>query len=316
MIVAITGGTGFIGKRLVLRHLAAGDTVRVLTRRPSTNTGLPETVHLYHANLTNSAEDLIPFVDGADVLYHCAGEIRNEACMQAVHVTGTNNLLDAAVNKIGRWVQLSSVGVYGPQFSGIITEETPLNPVGIYETTKTESERLLIQAGERRGIDFSILRPCKVYGPEMRNRDLFQLINVINNGLFFFIGKPGAYANYIHVDNVVEGLVRCGTMSAAQGKIYNIADSRTLEDFVSTISHSLGKPLPTLRLPKPLVTVIVLSLSWLPRWPLTLSRVAGLTSTCIYSNLRIEQELEYRHLHLMEDGLCEIVDLWKQTLSV
>ncbi|MBW4682210.1 MAG: NAD(P)-dependent oxidoreductase [Microcoleus vaginatus WJT46-NPBG5] len=314
MIIAITGGTGFIGKRLVLRHLAQGHTVRVLTRRPPTNTALPQTVHLYHANLTDTAENLIPFLDRADVLYHCAGEVKNEVAMPAVHVEGTKNLLNAAIGRIGRWVQLSSVGVYGPQSSGIVTENTPWNPVGIYEATKTESDELVIKTGNQGLIEFSILRPSNVYGQDMPNQSLFKMISTINKGLFFFIGKPGASANYIHVDNVVDALIRCGTMPDAKGQIYNLSDHCSLENFVSIISESLKKPTPTLRLPESLIRLLVHSVSRVPRIPLTASRIDALTNRCVYSNEKIERELGYSHVVSIEDGLRQLVENWKQKL--
>ena len=79
MIVAITGGTGFIGKHLIARHVALGDQVRFLTRR-KTASDIPGAVsHIGHLN--SPIEELRQFVRGADVLYHCAAELRNEAEM-------------------------------------------------------------------------------------------------------------------------------------------------------------------------------------------------------------------------------------------
>lgn len=308
MLVAITGGTGFIGKRLVSSHLKQGHKVRVLTRHlPSNNIKLPERVHFYQADLTRSVEELIPFVNGADVLYHCAGEIRDTSRMHAVHIKGTQNLLKAANQRIKRWVQLSSVGVYGPIFNGIVTEETPLNPVGVYEKTKTESDKLVIEAGNHGYITFSILRPSIIYGSEMPNSSLFQMISMIDKGIFFFIGKSGAIANYIHVDNVVEALIRCGKMPEAEGQIYNLSDKCTLEEFVSIISRNLRKQTTTLRIPEAIVRPIVRSISWLPKMPLTISRVNALTSRCVYSEHKIEQQLGYVHRISIQEGLSQLV---------
>jgi len=241
MLVGITGGTGFIGKTLVLRHLAGGDTVRLLTRRSSYDVVLPNSVRVFHGDLTGPVDVLIPFVDGVDVLYHCAGEIQDQTKMHAVHVTGTNNLCSAADGKIGLWVQLSSVGAYGPHSSGIVTERTLLNPVGIYEKTKIEADHLVMNAARTGAFSLSILRPSNVYGPAMTNQALFQMIEMINKRLFFFIGNRGASANYIHLDNVVEALVRCGEMAAAKGRIYNLSDHRPIENFVSIIADELHK---------------------------------------------------------------------------
>jgi len=111
-IIAVIGGTGFIGNKLVHRLLAEGDRVRVLTRRATGATGLPDVVSLYPGDLADGANALKPFVDGVDILYHCATELRDEARMYPVHVLGTRNLVEAAEKRSGRLVQLSSVGVY------------------------------------------------------------------------------------------------------------------------------------------------------------------------------------------------------------
>ena len=180
MIVAITGGTGFIGRELVLRHLAQGDVVRGLSRRTAVRDG----VQWHHGDL--SSADLNSFVDGADVLYHCAGEIRDKSLMKVVHVDGTRRLIDAASGRIGRWVQLSSVGAYGKQRLGVVTEITAPCPVGTYEVTKVESDDLVSSAALGGAFEQSILRPSNVYGPEMSNQSLFGLFNMVNRGRYFF----------------------------------------------------------------------------------------------------------------------------------
>lgn len=312
MRVGITGGTGFIGKTLVLGHLAAGDTVRLLSRRSIYNMALPDSVQVFHGDLTGPAEFLIPFVDGVDVLYHCAGEIKDQTKMYSVNVKGTKNLCFAASQRVGHWVQLSSVGAYGPHASGVLTEKTPLNPIGIYETTKTKSDQIVINAARDNAFTYSILRPSNVFGSTMTNQSLFQMIAMIDKGLFFFIGKPGASASYIHVDNVVEGLVRCGTMAAARGRIYNLSDYRTIEEFVKTIASELYKPLPRLRWPEMPVRWMARLCGRLPHFPLTEGRVKGLTSRAVYSIERIQEELGYVHQFPMEDGLREMVKALKQ----
>lgn len=312
MIVGITGGIGFIGKVLVLRHLAIGDTVRLLTRRLSYDMASPNSVQVFHGDLTGPVEFLIPFVDGIDVLYHCAGEIKNQTKMYSVNVKGTENLCLAANRRIEHWVQLSSVGAYGPQYSGIVTEETPLNPVGIYEKTKTKSDQLVMNAAKEGIFTYSILRPSNVFGPSMTNQSLFQMIAMINKGLLFFIGKPGASANYIHVDNVVEGLVQCGKKDVARGQIYNLSDYRTIEEFVAIIADELRKPVPKLRLPEMPVRWVARLCERLPHFPLTESRVNALTNRSVYSIERIQQELGYVHQFSMEDGLRQMVKAWKQ----
>ena len=306
MIVAITGGTGFIGRKLVLRHLERGDEVRVLTRRPIPTTGLPDSVKCYSGDL-NGQSDLRSFVEHADVLYHCAGEIGDEMRMQEVHVEGTQRLIREATGRVKRWVQLSSVGAYGKQREGIVTEQTGMNPCGTYEITKVASDALVSAAAREGAFEHVILRPSNVYGAGMSNQSLFGLIEMIRRGWFFFIGKPGASANYIHVENVVEALLLCGERSDAKGRIYNLSDHRTMEQFVAAIAASLGIPMPHLRLPEWPIRMSAKLLGGIAGFPLTQARVDALTGRAIYSCERIERELGYRHIVSMEEGLAELV---------
>ncbi len=307
MIIAITGSAGFIGRELLNRHLESGSTIRLLTRRNQTNLDLPKTVTTFHIDLTTSnSDELIPFVEDVDILYHCAGEVRHTALMHAVHVVGTKNLLQAAEGRIGRWVQLSSVGVYGPQKTGVVTEETPLNPQGLYEITKAESDRLVIESAQRGGIQFSMLRPSNVFGINMTNNSLRQFFKIIQRGLFFFIGPRGASANYIHVQNVVNALILCGTLPQATRRIYNLSDQRSLEHFIEIIAKALGKRPPRKRAPESLCRFIAHLFGCIPGMPLTPSRIDALVNRCIYTNSRIEKELGYSHKVSMEEGLYEL----------
>ena len=310
MIVAITGGSGFIGRKLVMRHLEQGDEVRVLSRRPPEKSELPDSVKWYSGDLSKSG-DLLSFVDKADVLYHCAGEIKDATKMKALHVDGTARLINMATGRIGRWVQLSSTGAYGQHREGIVTEETRLNPKGQYEETKVQADNLVIHAANQGAFNYVILRPSIVYGETMSNRSLFGLIALIQKGWFFFIGQPSASANYIHVDNVVNALLLCGSVAQANGQVYNLSDYRSMEDFVKIITYSLGCKRSHLRIPEVPVRLLIKLLGWIPGVPLTDSRINALTNHTMYENTKIEQDLGYKHVTSMEDGLTKLVAYWQ-----
>lgn len=311
MQIAITGATGFIGRRLAIMRLGQGDHVRILSRKSRDECGLPDSVQWFHGDLT-SGDNLRALVDGVDVLYHCAGEIRNASRMEALHVGGTHRLIAAASGHIGRWVQLSSTGTYGQQRAGIITENTDLKPCGMYEATKLQSDNLVKEASSRGAFQHVILRPSNVYGAEMPNSSLYSLISMIRRGWFFFIGKPGASANYIHVNNVVDALVLCAHTPEASGQVYNLSDHRKLEQFVDCVAQSLGCNVPHTRFPELPVLALATLLGSIPGVPLTKARVDALTTRVIYSIEKIERELGYRHLVPMEEGLQELVNEYKQ----
>ncbi len=308
MIVAITGGTGFIGSALAARHRQAGDEVRVLTRRPRERAS---GIRYFAGDLADTAFDGREFVAGCDILYHCAGEIRDRRRMYALHVDGTRRLIGIAAHRVGRWVQLSSVGAYGPRREGIVDENTPSRPVGPYETTKTQADALMLEAARKGAFPACILRPSNVIGPTMRNQSFFSLISAVARGLFVFIGPPGAVANYIHVDNVVEALALCGRASGASAPVYNLSDHCPFEELVGFVRDELGCPPPRLRVPLWTGHALAKGFGWMPGFPLTSARVDALTTQVVYQSKKIVDELGYRPLISLRDSVRQIAAVWK-----
>lgn len=291
MLVGVTGASGFIGSALVQRHLDSGDLVRCLVR--SGESEPHPGVHFVEGDLARPDERLVGFVDGVDVLYHCAGEVVEERRMRTLNVDGTRALLRAAAGRIGRWVQVGSTGVYGCR-TGAVHEESPLDPRTTYEATKAESDALVMEARTRGHVASAVvLRPSIVFGPGMANRSIAQMIQMIRRGYFFFIGRRGASANYVHVSNVVDALVLCARSAEADGRVYNLSDWCTIEDFVGAIADALGRPRPRLRLPESPVRAAVRTCARFGTWPLTESRVDALVSRTRYPIDRIQRELKY-----------------------
>jgi nucleoside-diphosphate-sugar epimerase len=310
VIVAITGGRGFIGRHLVARHCARGDQVRYLTRE------LPAApisgATAFVGDLASPAGTLQAFTRGADVVYHCAAELRNPAAMQHTNVLGTANLLAAAGGEVGRWVQLSSTGVYGRMPPAEIDEKSAVNPANAYERTKVASDRMVLDAAEKNSLPCVLLRPSNVFATDMSNQSLFQLIRMIDRGLFFFIGPPGAIANYVHVENVVDALVLCATATLpGNGRTYIVSDHRRLEMLVQLLAAALGKDAPRLRLPQALVRPVALAGALISGFPLSLSRVDALTNRSIFRSGRIHAELGYEYRISLEAGMSELVRHWQ-----
>lgn len=295
MIIAITGGGGFIGSLLVDKHLKQGDQVRLLSR----NTLLErKNVQYFFGDLSNSSVDLSDFVDGVDILYHCAGEVNNKSLMQELHVNGTQRLVDVAQGKISRWVQLSSVGVYGACRDGTITEDSKEQPFGIYEQTKTESDKIV----KNSGIPCAILRPSNVFGIDMPNQSLMGLLRTIQKGLFFYIGKKDkSLVNYVHIADVVEALMRCGSDDKALGEVFNLSQSETVEKMITSFASGIGSDKKILRLPEIVVRVLVSVFGKIPTFPLTSSRVDALTSRCVYDSIKVQKILGFKYSMTLEE---------------
>jgi nucleoside-diphosphate-sugar epimerase len=305
MIVAITGASGFIGKLLVEKHILLGNQVRVLSRYIDKKEAFNSKVSFFKGDLSdvNSLKD---FVDGVDVLYHCAAEIKIESLMRKVNVEGTENLIQAAKGRVRHWVQLSSTGVYGAVYNGIVSEEHLYNPTNEYEKTKLESDKLVLKTTEN-DFTYSILRPSNVFGAEMTNKSIFQLVDSVYKGFYFFIGKKGASANYVPVDNVVEALLLVATNPKAKGQIFIVSSWCTIENFIGAIAKSLNKKVPKFRISYRLIYFLAQITSFIPFNPLSVSRVKALTNRVIYDTSKIELILGYKPVVATDFAISKLV---------
>lgn len=309
MLVAITGGTGFIGSQLADLHLARGDPVRILVR-PGTASRPRAGVEVTEGDVTSDDDRLRHFVDDADVLYHCAAEIHDERRMETTNVRGTRALARLASGRVKRWVQVSSAAVYGKPDSVTVTEDRPVRPDTLYGKTKTEAETAVQAAASGGAYEVTIVRPSNIFGAGMRSTALFRLFEMVKRGWFFFVGKPGALMNYTSVENVAAALIACGTHPAAANRIFNVSEDMPIERFAAIIAEELGARTPSLRLPEPPLRALAALFGRLPGMPLTEARLDALTVRARYSSDRLRQELAYRPDRSLEEGLRELVRHW------
>lgn len=157
-VAAITGAGGVIGSVIQSKLLDKGWLVRSLSRS-SENQSNP--------NLTVITGDLCDkhvvntLLQGAEALFHCAAELKNESLMSRVNVTGTQTIIDALrSSSVKYYCHISSAGVVGSNVTGIIHESDTCNPESEYEKTKYAAEKLILSAGL--GLSVRILRPTNV----------------------------------------------------------------------------------------------------------------------------------------------------------
>lgn len=311
----VTGASGFIGQALVARLTQSGHQVVALTRNAQNQ--FPAGVYARVGDLATGAGVSRELFDGVGTVFHCAGEVKDAARMRQVHVGGTQRLLECLSQSVDlqrrpvHWVQLSSVGAYGPPAvvdrSRQVDEDTRENPVGEYETSKTESDRLVVQAARAAVLSHSILRPSNVIGARMPNTSLRSMIGMIGRRQFFYIGKPDAVATYVHVDDVVSALVECGRNPAAKGQTFNLSSDCLLEELVERAAELLGVRPPRLRLPEALIRAVVgVTAKW-KSIPLTASRIDALVNRTRYPSTRIESTLGFHFSRPMPAGIEDLI---------
>jgi nucleoside-diphosphate-sugar epimerase len=224
MKLAVTGGTGFVGSRLLDAAVADGHEVRALTRRPM---AARANVDWVRGALDDPAA-LAEMVTGADAVIHVAGVLtgRTAADFDKANVDGTQAMLDAAkAAGAGRFVHVSSLAAREPQLS-------------LYGASKAKSEELVSASG----MPFAIVRPPAVYGPG--DRETLDLFRMARLGVVLL--PPAGRLSLIHVDDLVRLLLALAEASAPSGQIIEPDDGRrggwSHKEFAQALGTAVGRP--------------------------------------------------------------------------
>lgn len=305
MKISITGATGFIGTALCNELQLLSCEVAVLTRKEKT---FLSGVTVFCGDLLSESPSIQEFVNNSDVVIHCAGEVKNEGLMEGIHIKGTTRLLQAVgryirtSGKAVHWVQLSSVGAYGAANTSSfatrrLDENSIESPMGVYESTKTASDRLVREFAELNPLfSFTILRPTIVIGSRMPNESFHAMARMIKRGFYFRIGYGQAMANYIDIFDVVRALVQCATDVRARNRLFIISNDCLLESVVEALARAVGVPTPSLAVPEGLVRFLVKGMSPWVNLPLTANRIDALTGKTYYSSVAIKHSLSFTPL--------------------
>ena len=209
----VTGGTGFLGGRLLERLRARGDEVVALVRSPGKAGRLAELgCELAESDLA-SREGLAEAMRGCDAVFHVAADYRigirdsERARMFEVNVAGTRNVLDAATG-VARVVYVSTNSVLG-NTRGAVVDETHNRAGGDWLSAYDESKFLAHRLVEERiaaGAPIVIVQPGGIYGPGDHTQMGPLLIRATRGKLVLLpLGSVGL--NWAHVDDVAAGVL-------------------------------------------------------------------------------------------------------------
>lgn len=301
MKICITGANGFIGRYLTTELISIYSDVRILTRKGQS----VQNAHYVFGDLSQESCPLEDFLRDCDAVFHCAGEIKDLSLMEELHVGGTNRLIKAIEKECVRskkrihLIHLSSVGVYGPpigkpSIERIITEESPINPIGTYEITKAHSDKIVIAASQTNNLfDYTIIRPSNVIGIGMKNNSLRVLGKLIKWRFFLFVGKQKSVATYIHVKDVVRAMLLVVGNPKAIGKIYNLSNDCYFEELVEGIANFLKVKIYNIRLPESIVRKCIKVLNCAVKTPITEERINVLVLRTQYPMTKIKDDLGF-----------------------
>jgi len=249
----ITGGTGFIGSRL-LHSLADSENEIILLSRQR---------HKYHQTIIcdlTSEEITGDLIQSVDTIFHLAGYAHNMAddtssaiLHRKINYEATVKLARiAAKENVNQFIFLSSVkaGV-APNSGKCLSEADKSIPRGAYGRAKKEAEIKLLEIADCSNMKVKIIRSSLVYGKGVKG-NLALMKGAIRKGWFPPIPEFGNKRSMIHVDDLTEALILVAKNDEANGEIFFATDGEQYSscEIYEILCTSLGKTIPKWRIPK------------------------------------------------------------------
>lgn len=239
MILAITGGTGFVGSHLIDLAVAEGHRVRALARREQPP----------REGVAWIAGDLLSpgaLLEGVDAVIHVAGVVNapDRAGFVAGNVEGTRTVLAAArAGGVARFVHVSSLAAREPALSD-------------YGWSKAEAERRV----EGSGLDWAIVRPPAVFGP--RDGEMLELFRLARRGIVP-LPPAGGRLSVIAVADLARLLLALAAPGAPAHLMVEPDDGRAggwdHRDLARAIGAAVGRAALPLPLPRALLELAALA---------------------------------------------------------
>src|SRR4051812_20996944 len=299
----VTGGSGFVGGRLIERLVRDGWSVRALARAAQSAARVEELGAQGVRGGLDSGSALRAGSHGCQSAFHAAahlGAAGDLAAFEHVNVQGTKNVLAACRDaEVRRFVH---VGTEAALLAGEplleADERAPLRPdsPAPYSATKAKAEIEVLAASEEGVFETVSVRPRFVWGVGDTTL-LPQIVEQVRSGKFAWVGGGRNRTSTTHVDNVVEGLL-CGALRGVPGNAYFVLDDGgpvVFREFVSAMMRTQGVEPPSRSVPKVLARFI------LPTFAYWIT-----TQDCILDDTKARTQLGYTPVIDRESGLNQL----------
>jgi dihydroflavonol-4-reductase len=320
----VTGATGFLGSAVARVLIAAGHTVRIMSRPSSDTRNLVDLdAEIVHGDLSQP-ETLGPALKGCTALFHVAADyrlwVRDPDAMYRANVAGSAALMRAAAGAgIGRAVYTSSVAVLGIDKSGKpANEDTPVtvaDMVGHYKRSKFLAEEAVAKVARETGLPVVTVNPSTPIGP----RDI-KPTPTGRTIVMAATGKMPAYVdtglNLVHVDDCAAGHLlafdkgRPGERYILGGEDYSLARMQ------AAIAGMSGQKPATISLPVAPLYPLAMLMEFFARFtgkePMLIRDTLRMAKKhMFFSSAKAERELGYSFRPAVE-GLADAVAWFRE----
>ncbi len=305
MKVFITGATGFIGGYLVEELLKHNYQIMILSRDKSKK--IPGTEQIIgDITIPESFSDSLQDIDA---VFHNAAYAMDHGKKKdfyAINVQGTRNVAHACEkNGINHLIYTSTSGIYGyPKQGTIITEDTPKNPLNLYQKTKWLGE---VALQDYTTIRTSAIRPPLVFGPG--SPALKIAFEKLSKQKFPFIGSGEQLLPIVHPTDVAR-LMRTILEKDEVGDVFNVVGFQvSIKTFLNTIAQKTNIPPPKKHVPYALAYLASMFSEFFTKDPnLTRFRVKSLGCTRIISADKAHKRLGFNPEYTLDKTVDDIVN--------
>jgi nucleoside-diphosphate-sugar epimerase len=316
-VAFVTGGSGFIGGRLIERLRGEGRAVRALARSDRAAAAVEALgAEPVRGDLADRAS-LAAGAAGCEVAFHLAahlGEWGPWEEFERGNVEGTRNALAACAEAgVRRFVHCGTEAALmaGDPLDGV-DESAPLRPDSRapYPATKAKAE-LAVRGANCAGFETLTLRPRFVWGKGDTTL-LPEMVETVEKGRFAWVGGGRNLTDTTHVDNVVEGLVLAAE-KGRPGEAYFVTDGEPVvfREFVTALLETQGVEPSDRSIPgwaaAPMASVCEAAWKLLPlpgEPPMTTFRAWILTQECTIRIDKARTELGYSPVVTHAQGLA------------
>ncbi|MFI4984643.1 MAG: NAD-dependent epimerase/dehydratase family protein [Solirubrobacterales bacterium] len=317
--VFVTGGSGFIGGRLIERLRADGYSVRALARSSAAAGRVgARGAEAVQGELAEVAA-MRAGAEGCELAFHAAatlGDWGKREDFERGNVDGTRNALQACAEAgVRRFVHVGTEAALlagGPLVN--VDETAPLRPdsPALYSATKARAEQAVL-AANRDGFETVVVRPRFVWGRGDTTL-LPVMVEMARSGRFAWIGGGHHRTSTTHVDNTIEGLV-LGATRGRPGNVYFVTDGEPVvfREFVSDLLATQGVAPPSRSIPAWAASALASAgeaawrLAPLPgRPPLTRFAYWVSAQECTIRIDKAREQLGYAPVKTIADGMAEL----------